>query len=66
MWHASPAPLAAEESASQAGHLGGEARFVDKDQLCWIKVQLTIEPVLSSLQDVWAILLQRMGGLFCT
>lgn len=64
--HASPAPLAAWRSASQARHLGRQSRLVDEHELRRIEIGLAIEPGLPPLQDVGAILLQCMCGLFYT
>jgi hypothetical protein len=47
-----------------AGHLGGGAGLVDEDQALGIKVGLGVEPSLTLAQDVGAVLLGRMPGLF--
>jgi hypothetical protein len=54
-------PLAPPATAIAPRHVGAGPGFVDEDQLLGIKIELAIEPVLASLQDVRAILL----GLFC-
>jgi hypothetical protein len=38
--------------------------FVDEDQLVGVEIKLALEPFLTLLQDVGAILLGRMAGLF--
>jgi len=45
-------------------HLRGKAGFVNEHQTLRIKVRLEIKPVLSSLQDVFTLLLQSKSGLF--
>ena len=64
MRHAGPATLAARRSSTQAGHLRGQAGLVDEDQLRRIEIELAVEPVAAALQDVGAILLQCVCGLF--
>lgn len=48
---------------AQTGHLRGEAGLVNEHQTLRIKVRLEIKPVLTSLQDVFGLLLKRMSGL---
>jgi hypothetical protein len=46
------------------GHVGGRPGFVDEDQCVGIEVELSLEPCLAMLQDVGAVLLGRVAGLF--
>lgn len=62
--HAGPAAFTARSPTAQAGHLGREASLVDEDKAVWIEIGLSLEPVTSPLQDVGALLLQCVGGLF--
>ena len=64
MWHAGPAALTVWRSSTQAGHLGRQARFIDEHQLRRIEIELAVEPGPTALQDIGAVLLQRMRGLF--
>lgn len=48
----------------QAGHRCGEAGLIDEHELRRIEIELAIEPVPAPLQDVRAILLQCVRGLF--
>lgn len=64
MRYAGPAAFAARRSSSQTRHLGRQAGLIDEDELRRIEIELTVEPVPASLQDVGAILLQYMCGLF--
>ncbi|TCL87296.1 hypothetical protein C8J38_1311 [Rhizobium sp. PP-WC-2G-219] len=57
-------PLTARCSSTQAGQLCREAGFVNEHQLCRIEIELAVEPVSATLQDVGAVLLQCMCGLF--
>ena len=47
-----------------AGHVGGGPRLVDEDEALGFQVELAVEPVLTLPQDVGAILLNRVPGLF--
>ncbi len=62
--NARPATFSAWGTAAQAGHLGGETSLVDEDEALRIEIELCLEPVPAPLQDVGALLLQCMGGLF--
>lgn len=62
--HASPAALAAGRTAAQARHLGRQAGLVDEHQFGRIEIGLAVEPCASALQDVGAVLLQCVCGLF--
>lgn len=59
-----PATFATRGTAAQAGHLGGQACLVDEDKALGIEIGLGLEPVAPPLQDVEALLLQCVGGLF--
>ena len=62
--HAGPTALSARGTAAQAGHLGGQACLVDEDKALRVEIRLSLEPIPAPLQDVRALLLQCMGGLF--
>jgi hypothetical protein len=47
-----------------AGHVGGSPGFVDEDEALGFEIDLAVEPVLALLQDVGAVLLDRVPGLF--
>ncbi len=64
MRDAGPAALATKGTTTQASHLGGQAGLVDEDEAIRVEIGLGLEPVLAPLQDIGAILLQCMGGLF--
>jgi hypothetical protein len=46
------------------GHVGRRPSLVDEDQRVGIEVELPIEPVEALLQNVRAILLDGVSGLF--
>ena len=48
----------------QPGHLGGNGCLVDEHQPLGVEVNLAVEPGPSALQDVGAVLLCRVAGLF--
>jgi hypothetical protein len=60
--HAQPFP--ARRAPVQAAHLRGRPGFIDEHQPLGIEIDLAVEPGLSPLQDVRAVLLVRMGRLF--
>jgi hypothetical protein len=64
MRHAGTATLAARRSSALPRHLRGQTRLIDEDQLRRIEVDLAVEPVPAALQDVGAVLLQCVRGLF--
>jgi hypothetical protein len=64
MRHARSAALAAWRTSPKSGHLGRQPGLVDEDQLCGIEIKLAVEPGLPPLQDVGAVLLQCVCGLF--
>ena len=47
-----------------AGHVRGGPGFVDKDKAFWLQIDLAVEPMLLLPQDVGAVLLDRVPGLF--
>lgn len=57
-------PLAFQAAAVAAGHVGGGPRFVDEHQAFRVQIELTVEPMPALLQDVGAVLLDRVSGLF--
>jgi hypothetical protein len=62
--HVGPAALTARGTTTQPRHLRGKAGLINEDQLRWVEIELTVEPGAAALQDVGAILLQCMCGLF--
>lgn len=61
---AHPQTLALAAPAVAAGHIGWRPGLIDEHQSLGIAVELTLEPVLARAQDVGAILLERVAGLF--
>jgi hypothetical protein len=47
-----------------AGHVRRGPSFVDEDKALGIEIELALEPILASLQNVGPILLTRVCGLF--
>mgnify|MGYP000877088408 CR=1 FL=1 len=64
MRHGRTQPLAAQTPPVAARHIGGGPGLIDEDQPRRIEIGLDIEPLLPSRQDVGAILLRRVSGLF--
>ena len=64
MRHADAQALAARGAAVGARHVGLRPGLVDEDQALGIEVGLGVEPGLPPLQDVGAILLAGVRGLF--
>src|ERR1700712_2671566 len=64
MWHTGSQPFAPWRPAIKPGHLGGGCRLVDEHQLLWVEIGLALKPRLAPRQDVGAILLAGMRGLF--
>lgn len=62
--HTGPEALASGRAPVSAGHLGAGPGLVDEHQPGRIEFELVLEPGLSALQDVWAILLRGVGCLF--
>lgn len=56
--------LAAATAAMPARHVGGRPRFIDEDQFFRVQVQLILEPGLTTLQHVGAVLFAGVRGLF--
>lgn len=61
---AHPQPFASGAASMRAGHVGRRPGLVEEDQAFRIEVELTVEPVLPLGQDVGAVLLDRVAGLF--
>lgn len=61
---ASAQALAPPAAAMSPRHVGAGPGFVDEDEARRVEVELAIEPLLALLQDVGAILLGRVAGLF--
>jgi hypothetical protein len=51
-------------SSAKPRHLRAQAGFINEDEPRWIEIELAVEPVLATLQEVWTLLLQCMCGLF--
>jgi hypothetical protein len=64
MRHAHPKPLAAPAAPVAARHVGRGPGLVDEDQPVGIEVELILEPLFASDQDVGAILFGGVRGLF--
>jgi hypothetical protein len=47
-----------------AGHVGRRPGFVDKHKPRGVEIELPVEPCLALAQDVGAVLLGRVAGLF--
>ena len=62
--HADAQALAAPAAAVRAGHLRRGPGLVDEDETLGVEIDLAVEPVLAPLQDVGAILLAGVRGLF--
>ena len=62
--HAGPQALAAERSSVPPGHVGGGPGLVDEDEARGVEIELVVEPLLTSPQDVRPLLLGRVRGLF--
>src|ERR1700740_3529577 len=59
-----PAALATWSAAVKPCHLGAGTGLIDEDQLGWIEVQLTLNPVFASCRYVGTLLLGSMRCLF--
>jgi len=46
------------------GHVGGGPRLIDEHEAFRCQIELALEPVLALPQDVGAVLLDRVPGLF--
>lgn len=51
---------------AKAGNVGAEhwLRFIDEEETCRVEIELTVDPVLTTLQKIGALLLRCMCGLF--
>lgn len=61
---AHPQPGAARTPPVAAGHVGCRPGLVDEDQALGVEVWLGVEPGAPLLQNVRAVLLDRVAGLF--
>src|SRR5829696_4204118 len=59
-----PQALTLWGTTAQPSHVGGRPGLVDEDEPGGIEVELALEPGFPSRQDVGAILLGCVGGLF--
>jgi hypothetical protein len=57
-------PLSARGTAVGAGHIGGSPGFIDEDKPCRLEIRLGFEPIPTARQDVGAVLLGGVRGLF--
>ncbi len=64
MWDRGTTPLSTNSPSTKPGHFRAQASFIDEDETCRIEVELTVEPVLTTLQKIGAFLRQCMCGLF--
>src|SRR3954447_19546129 len=58
--HAGPQALAAERSSVPPGHVRGGPGLVDEDEARGVEIELVVEPLLTSPQDVQPLLLGRV------
>ena len=59
-----PKPLTLAAAAVGAGHVRRAPGLVDEDEPLRIELRLRFEPVAALLQDVGAVLFDRVTGLF--
>lgn len=59
-------PFASRRTSIATGHVCRGPRFVDEDEAFRIEIELAVKPLLAPLQDVRAILLACVCGLFST
>lgn len=64
VWEAHPQPLAPGAATVAARHVGRSPRLVDEDEALGLEIELTVEPGMAPLQDVGAVLLDRVTRLF--
>ena len=64
MWDGSSQSFAFGRAPKAARHIGGGPGLVDEDQLFRIEIELAFEPGLATFQNVGALLLGRVCGLF--
>ena len=56
--------LTLQGPAAQPGHVGGGPRLVDEGEAGRIEIELAVEPLFPSAQNVRAVLLGRVGVFF--
>ena len=56
--------FAARSPAVRSGHLCRGPGFVNEHEAFGFQIELTIEPRSALAQDVWAVLFDRVPGLF--
>lgn len=61
---AHPQALALGASAMAAGHVRRCPGLVDEDKALGLKIELSVEPVLTLPQDIGTVLLDRVSDLF--
>lgn len=64
MGHSNPEPLALRAPAVAARHVGGSPGLVNEHEALWYEIELSLEPVPATPQDVGTVLLRGMGCLF--
>ena len=64
MRDAGPEPFALRRTAAQTSHVGRRPRLVDKDEADGVEIELAVKPVFPALQNIRALLLRRVRGLF--
>jgi len=57
--------LTLRAAAMAAGHVRRSPRLVDEHEAFRFKIDLSVEPVPTLLQDVGTVLPDRVPGLFC-
>ena len=62
--NANPQPFAAAAAAVGPSHVGRSPGLIDEDQAFGIEIELAFEPGFAPLQDVGAVLLRGVSGLF--
>jgi hypothetical protein len=62
--HADPRPFTPPAAAMAAGRVGRCPGLVDEDEAFGVEIGLAVEPVPPALQDVRAVLLGGVRGLF--
>jgi hypothetical protein len=60
MWDRGSATFAAKRSAAQPRHFGAQTGLIDEHKPGGIEIELTVEPVVTALQQVGTFLLQCM------
>ena len=64
MRDANPQPLSSPAAPAFAREIGGSASLVDEDEFCGIEIGLSGEPIPALFQNVRALLLFGVRGLF--